>query len=155
MSQPSEERLSESASADSTPLPTARILQLKTRQSDLQRAIQQRAQESVERERNLDQEERRPKPLRWLIITAIAAVPVLLTLTAVDGFLRAFYRYIDVAAASAQSQHSESSEAAAPAGTPQSSESGVVLLQPMIVPEPVPTAAPGASPSDSAATPSS
>lgn len=150
MSQQSEERLPESAAADANPLPTARILQLRTR-SDLQRAIQQRAQESVERERDLDQEERRPKPLKWLIITVIAAIPVLLTLTAVDGFLRAFYRYIDVAASSAQ--QAPPSEPA-PETVLQSSEPGVVLLQPMTVPE-APTQATGAEAptADSAATP--
>lgn len=148
MSQQSEERLPESAASDANPLPTAQILQLKTR-SDLQRAIQQRAQESVERERDLDQEERRPKPLKWLIITAIAAIPVLLTLTAVDGFLRAFHRYLDVAVSS-QPQPSE----LAPEAVLQSSEPGVVMLQPMTVPEvPVQATTPEASKADSDATP--
>jgi hypothetical protein len=145
MTQPSEERLPESVSADANP-PTARILQLKTRQSDLQRAIQQRAQESVERERELDQEERRPKPLKWLVIASIAVIPVLLTFTAVDGFLRALHRYIDVAATSMQNQQSESSEAADPNATLQSSEPGVVLLQPIIVPESTPAPQPAPSP---------
>ena len=94
----------------------------------LQRAIQQRAQESVERERDLDQEERRPKPLKWLIIAAIASIPVILTLTAVDGFLRAFYSYMDVAAKSAPVQ-----TAPAPPSDEllQSNEPGVILLQPL------------------------
>jgi hypothetical protein len=133
MSQQSEERLPESASADTPSLPTARIVQLKSRQSDLQRAIQLRAQQSVERERDLDQERRRPKPLKWLIISAIAAVPVLLTIVAVDGFLRAFHKAMDMVITAPPPQ----GESPAPVEAPllQSSEPGVILLQPLNVPE--------------------
>lgn len=149
MSQQSEERLPESAAADANPLPTAQILQLKTR-SDLQRAIQLRAQESVERERDLDQEARRPKPVKWLIIAAIAAIPAVLTLVAVDGFLRAFHRYLDVAVSSAPQQPSE------PAAETvlQSSDPGVVMVQPITVPDaPQPAITPQAPNAESPATP--
>lgn len=148
MSQQSEERLPESAATDANPLPTARILQLKTR-SDLQRAIQQRAQESVERERDLDQEERRPKPLKWLIIAAIAAIPAVLTLVAVDGFLRAFHRYLDVAVSSQPQQPSEPAPE-----TVLQSDPGVVMVQPISVPEaPQPAITPEAPKAESSATP--
>jgi hypothetical protein len=131
MSQQSEERLPESASADANSLPSARILHLKSRQSDLQRAIQLRAQQSVERERELDQERRRPKPLKWLIISAIACIPVLLTLTAVDGFLRALHKYMDVAITSQpQVQPAAPVEEELPQSQP-----GVVMLQPLNTPE--------------------
>lgn len=149
MSQQSEERLPESAAADANSLPTAQILQLKTR-SDLQRAIQLRAQESVERERDLDQEARRPKPVKWLIIAAIAAIPAVLTLVAVDGFLRAFHRYLDVAVSSQPQQPSEPAETVL-----QSSDPGVVMVQPITVPEaPQPAITPEAPKAESSATPS-
>lgn len=149
MSQQSEERLPESASdAESTPT-TARILHLKSRHSDLQQAILQRAQQSVERERDLDQEERRPKPLKWLIIASIAAIPVVLTFTAVDGFLRAFYGYLDVAIAT----QPQGEPAPAEASLPQSSQPGVVMVQPVTADAPVvPATAPRAT-TDSAETP--
>lgn len=149
MSQQSEERLPESTSADADAAPGARILHLKTRQSDLQQAIRLRAQESVERERELDQEARRPKPLKWLIIAAIAAVPVVLTFTAVDGFLRAMHKYIDVAMASQPQVQPEAP--AEPEGPLQSNEPGVVLLQPMTLPDPQAAAEP--QPADSAPPP--
>lgn len=149
MSQQSEERLPESAATDANSLPTAQILQLKTR-SDLQRAIQLRAQESVERERDLDQEARRPKPVKWLIIAAIAAIPAVLTLVAVDGFLRAFHRYLDVAVSSQPQQPSEPAETVL-----QSSDPGVVMVQPITVPEATqPAITPEAPKAESSATPS-
>jgi hypothetical protein len=132
MSQQSEERLPESTPADTDAAPSAQILHLKTRQSDLQQAIRQRAHESIERERELDQEARRPKPLKWLIIASIAAIPALLTLIAVDGFLRAMHKYIDVAIAS-QPQAPEPAPAVSDEPL-QSNEPGVVLLQPMTLP---------------------
>ncbi len=148
MSQQSEERLPESASdAASTPT-TARILHLKSRHSDLQQAILQRAQQSVERERDLDQEERRPKPLKWLIIASIAAIPVVLTFTAVDGFLRAFYGYLDVAIATQPQGEPAPAEASL-----QSSQPGVVMVQPVTSDAPVPATAPQATTTDSAKTP--
>ncbi|MDY6949071.1 MAG: hypothetical protein SXG53_25530 [Pseudomonadota bacterium] len=143
MSQQPEERLTESA--ESNAAQGARILHLKARQYDLQRAIQQRAQESVEREAALDQEQRRPKPIKWLVVMAIAAIPALLTLTAVDGFLKVFHKYLDVAVASAEQQQAEAEAAAAAAAAAaeaaaplQSNEPGVILLQPLTAPEQVP-----------------
>ncbi len=150
MSQQSEERLTESAEAESNGEPGARILHMKARQYDLQRAIQQRAQESVEREAALDEERRRPKPLKWLIIMAIAAIPAVLTLTAVDGFLRAFHKYLDVAVQSAEQQQKEADEAAAAAAeanAPLQTQPGVVMLQPYSVPEQAPAQQQSAAPS--------
>jgi hypothetical protein len=149
MSQQSEERLAESSSADADAPPGARILHLKT-QSDLQQAIRQRAQYSLERERDLDQEARRPKPLKWLIIASIAAIPVVLTFTAVDGFLRALQKYVATAVATQpQGQPAQ----AAPEEPLQSNEPGVVLLQPMTVP-PIEAQAPAeAQPAEPATTP--
>ncbi|HEY0681527.1 MAG TPA: hypothetical protein VGD45_04300 [Steroidobacter sp.] len=142
MSQQSEERLPESASAEANGAPGARILHLKGRQYDLQKAIQQRAQESVEREAALDQEERRPKPLKWLVAAAIAAIPIVLTLTAVDSFLKVFHKYMNTVSVEVERQQAEAAaaqaaaEAAAAAEAPITSDTpGVVMLQPMTVPE--------------------
>jgi hypothetical protein len=141
MNQQSEERLAESAQSESNSASSARILHMKARQYDLQKAIQQRAQESVDREAAMDHEERRPKPLKWLVIMAIAAIPAVLTLTAVDGFLRVFHKYLDVATASAEQQQREADEAAAAAAeaaAPVQTQPGVVMLQPFTAPEQAP-----------------
>lgn len=149
MSQQSEERLPESASAEAG----ARILHLKGRQYDLQKAIQQRAQESVEREAALDHEERRPKPLKWLIAAAIAAIPIVLTLTAVDSFLKVFHKYMNTVTVQVERQQAEAAaaqaaaEAAAAAEAPITSDTpGVVMLQPMTIPEQKPAEQQSAAP---------
>jgi hypothetical protein len=128
MSQQSEERVAESGQSETDQQRSARILHLKSRQSELQRAIQQRAQESVEREAALDKEARRPKPLKWLVVMSIAAIPAILTLTAVDGFLKVFHKYLGVAAAQVEQQQREA-EAAEAAAAPIQNEPGVVMLQ--------------------------
>lgn len=152
MSQQSEDRLAESTPAGTESPAGARILHMKSTPYDLQRAIQQRAQESVEREANLDREERRPKPLKWLIISAIACLPIVVTLVLVDGFLRAFHRYLGITTAQ-QAQQAGGDGSEAPVETLQSSEPGVVLLQPMNIPEqaPVQQAAPEIPKIDSSA----
>jgi hypothetical protein len=141
MSQQSEERAPESTPESGDPQQGARILHLKSTHYDLQRAIQQRAQESVEREAELDREERRPKPLRWAIIFLIACVPIGATLFAVDGFLRVFHQYLNTISqqeqARAQSQAEAQAEAEAQA---PSNQPGVVMLQPVNPQAPAPDA---------------
>ena len=127
MTQQSEERLPASA-PDSTSQPaSATILPFERPQSDLQRAIQVRAQEAIDRDRDRDREERRPQPLKWLIIFVIALIPVVLIFGAVDGFLRAFYK-VNETYNSAPAQ-----PPAEPVAEPQepqiSNTPGVVLLQ--------------------------
>jgi hypothetical protein len=141
MSHQSDERAIESAQAETS----GRVLHMKARHYDLQKAIQQRAQESVEREAAMDEEQRRPKPLKWLVVMAIAAIPALLTLFAVDGFLRAFHGYLDVTVQETEKQQleaqaaAEAAAAAAEAAAPlQSNEPGVILLQPLKSPESAP-----------------
>lgn len=131
MTNSSEERLPEAAAAtqaDATS--SARILSFERPRSDLQRAIQQRAQDAIARERERDREVRRPQPVRTLIILAAATIPVLLLFGAVDGFVRAMHtaydRYFSQPAPPPPAQPVE------PA--PQSSEPGVVLLQPYEAP---------------------
>lgn len=132
MSQQSEEPLAESAESDPNELQSARILHMKARQYDLQRAIQQRAQESLDREAALDHEQRRPKPLKWLVVMSIAAIPAILTLIAVDGFLKVFHTYLDVTTEAAEQQQREAEAAAAAAAAaegPVQTQPGVVMLQ--------------------------
>jgi hypothetical protein len=127
MSNSSEERLPQATSA--TPAdapPSARILAFERPRSELQRAIQERAQDAIARDQERDREVRRPQPLRTLIILVIATIPVLLLFGAVDGFVRAMHsayeRYF--------SQPVSSSAPAQPVQpAPQASEPGVVLLQ--------------------------
>ena len=121
MSQQSEDRLEDSAPAPSVS-PSARILPFERPQSELQRAVQLRAQEAMEIERDREREAKKPAPLKWLVIFAIALIPVVLIFGAVDGFLRAFYRVNEI-------------YKSAPAPTPPSqsetaSQPGVVILQP-------------------------
>ncbi|HEX2495063.1 MAG TPA: hypothetical protein VHK24_14925 [Steroidobacter sp.] len=123
MSQHSEDRLDESTPP--SPEQSARILPFERPQSDLQRAIQLRAQEAIDLERERDREAKRPAPLRWLIVLAIAALPVVLIFGAVDGFLRAFYKVnetYNAAPAAPQSAQPEPSDL-------QSSTPGVVILE--------------------------
>jgi predicted nucleic acid-binding Zn ribbon protein len=124
MSQPSEERLGDTP-AESKPT-SARILPFERPPNDLQRAVQIRAQEALERER--ERGRTRPAPLRWAIIFVLALVPVVLIFAAVDGFVRAFQRMNDT-------------YSKMPAPAPQSAETpdtsatqqqpGVVILKPL------------------------
>ncbi len=147
MSQQSEERAAESAQSEAEQQQSARILHLKSRQYDLQKAIQQRAQEALDREAAMDKEERRPKPLKWLVVAAIAAIPAILTLTAVDGFLKVFHKYLGVVTAQVEQQQREAVAAAAAAeaaAAPIQNQPGVVMLQSL--PAEAPAAQPSAAP---------
>jgi hypothetical protein len=122
MTQHSEERLPETEGAPSA-RGGARILPFERPQSELQRAIQQRAQEALDRDAELDREKRRPQPLKWLTIFALACIPVLLTIVAVDGFLRVFHKV-----AAIYSEAPPAQEQQAPPSDAQS-QPGVVMLQ--------------------------
>jgi hypothetical protein len=120
MTQHSEERLPEMEDAQSVRA-GARILPFERPQSELQRAIQQRAQEALDRDAELDREKRRPQPVKWLTIFALACIPVLLTIVAVDGFLRVFHKVADM--------YSSPPQQAQPAETESNSTPGIVMLQ--------------------------
>ncbi len=113
MTQHSEERLPETEGAASVRT-GARILPFERPQSELQRAIQQRAQETIDLNLERDREKRRPQPLKWAAIFALACVPVVLTLGAVDGFLRVFHQvtatFSSMPAPEAQEQQTAPSE---------------------------------------------
>jgi hypothetical protein len=128
MTQHSEERLPETEGAPSVRT-GARILPFERPQSELQRAIQQRAQETIDLNRERDREKRRPQPLKWAAIFALACVPVALTLGAVDGFLRVFHQ---VTATFSSAPAPEPQEEVAPAE--MQSTPGVVMLESYDVP---------------------
>ena len=121
MTQHSEERLP--ATDGTPPVPSgARILPFERPQSELQKAIQQRAQEALDRDRELDREKRRPQPLKWLTIFALACIPVVLTVIAVDGFLRVFHKVAETYSSAPAPQQQQ--EAAPPESRP-----GIVMLE--------------------------
>jgi hypothetical protein len=121
MTQHSEERLPEAEGAPSARA-GAQILPFERPQSDLQRAIQQRAQQALDRDAELDREKRRPQPVKWLTIFALACIPVLLTIVAVDGFLRVFHKVADMYSDPPAQQQ------AAPEA-PDQSRPGIVMLE--------------------------
>lgn len=101
----------------------ARILPFERPQSELQRAIQQRAQEALDLDRERAEEKRRPQPLKWITIFALACIPVLLTIVAVDGFLRVFHKVMETYSSEPQQQQT------APAETESVSRPGIVMLE--------------------------
>jgi hypothetical protein len=126
MSQPSEERLGD-APAENKPT-SARILPFERPPNDLQRAVQIRAQEALERER--ERGRTRPAPLRWAIMFVLALVPVVLIFAAVDGFVRAFQRMNDTY--SKMPVPASTEPATADDGSSNATqEPGVVILKPI------------------------
>jgi hypothetical protein len=121
MSQPSEERLIESAEA---PQESARILPFERPPSELQKAVQLRAQEALDLDR--ERAKTKPAPLRWAIMFVLALIPVLLLVAGIDAFVRVFHHINDVYSkmpvpAAAEPQPSATEE-------PQT-QPGVVMLQ--------------------------
>jgi cytoskeletal protein RodZ len=121
------------------------ILPFERPQSDLQRAIQQRAQDALDRDAELDREKRRPQPLKWLTIFALACIPVLLTFVAVDGFLKVFHKV-----AAMYSDESTQQQAAPPEDTASGSQPGIVMLESYDAP----SATQRSAPADSSSPPS-
>jgi hypothetical protein len=122
MTQHSEERVPEAEDAPSARA-GALILPFERPQSELQRAIQERAQHALDRDAELNREQRRPQPLKWLAIFALACIPVLLTFVAVDGFLRVFHKV------AAMYSSEPTQQEAAPPATESSSRPGIVMLE--------------------------
>ena len=61
--------------------------------TELQRALQQRAQESLERSR--DRAKTKPAPLKWAVMFVLALVPVLALVAGIDAFVRVFHKIND------------------------------------------------------------
>jgi hypothetical protein len=121
MTQSSEDRLPEEA-ASSAPR-SAQILPFERPRSELQKAVQARAQEALDLDRDRTRAARKISPLRALVIFAIAAVPVYLMFSAVDGFVRALHRVNAML-----EEKSPPPAPSVPQQAPQSSEPGVVIL---------------------------
>lgn len=146
MSQQSEDRVDESAREPVAP-PSARILPFERPQSDLQRAVQLRAQEAMDLDRDRDREANKPAPLRWLVILLIAAIPVILIFAAVDAFLRVFHKVNETYSTMPAPQQEEPGSDASPL---VSSQPGVVLLQPLEAAAPKETPADNQKPASDA-----
>jgi len=131
MSHTSEDRLPSAAESQEG----ARILPFERPQSELQKAVQLRAQDNMERIRKREEEKRRPNPLRVAIVMVLAAIPVILIFGAVDKFLTAVQKYtasFDAAPAQTESQPEP------PPPIESSSEPGMVFLQPNLESEKTP-----------------
>lgn len=121
MSQHSEERLP-------TPFEqrarSAQILPFERPQSDLQKAVQLRAQEEIELKRRREETHKAPVA-RWIIGLAVALLPVLALIVGLDGFLRVFHQI------NAMYESMPSPEPVPAVEEPLPNEPGVVMLRPM------------------------
>lgn len=122
MTQHSEDRIEDAAPPPST---SAQILPFERPQSELQRAVQQRAQERMDLDR--ERSRSKPAPLRWALIALIALIPVVLVFGAIDRLLHVFYKINDQFQSAPATQPAQPQ--VQPAPTP--SEPGVVILQPV------------------------
>jgi hypothetical protein len=84
MSQPSEDRLPEPEQPQ-----RVQVLPSERPTSELQRAVQLRAQESMERQRV--RASKRPNPIRRVVAFALALIPVTLLFLGIDALLRVFH----------------------------------------------------------------
>jgi hypothetical protein len=126
MNQPFEDPLRDPAAPVSSN--TARILPFERPPTDLQRAVQSRAQEAIERER--ERSRTKPAPLRWAVIFLLALVPVVLIFAGVDAFVRAFHR-INETYSNMPAPAPEITEQTPAEPEVIQQETGVVMLQPM------------------------
>lgn len=102
---------------------TARIIPFERPPTDLQRAVQLRAQEALDRDR--DRQRTKPAPLRWAVILLLAMIPVVLIFAAVDAFVRVFHHVN----ASFSTMPEPSTTNQAPRES--ASQPGVVMLSPL------------------------
>lgn len=116
----------------------AQVLPFERPQSDIQRAVQERAQEAMEL--NRARSRFRVTPLRWLLIFAIATIPVFLTSAAMDGVLRGMHMLDAMYEKQDAAERAEHPPAAAETETQGAQEPGVVMLKPLSEPTPAPPA---------------
>ncbi len=124
MTHSSEERLTESGHEPNPA--SAQILPFHRPPTDLQRAIQARAQETLELERELERERSRPAPARWTIMCVLALVPVAVVVAGVDAFVRAFHHINEKYSNMPVPEQTEPVPAEMPTQEP-----GIVMLQPL------------------------
>jgi hypothetical protein len=126
MSQHSEERASDHV----VPINAkARVIPFERPQSELQKAVQQRAQETIDRERDRARQQRPPAWKRAFVL-ALAAVPVVLTFGAAIGFVSALRQFNTAVFEGAKNTPPQSAQGA----TPSTAEPDVVILQPYEAP---------------------
>jgi hypothetical protein len=127
MSQHSEERVSDPVVPIN--VKAARVIPFERPQSELQKAVQQRAQETLERER--DRANQKPPAWRRALVLVLAAVPVVLTFGAALGFVGALRQFNSAVFEGAKNSEQQQSPPAG-ASTPSQPEPGVVMLQPYV-----------------------
>lgn len=123
MTHSSEERLDDSSAEPKSD--SARILPFQRPPTDLQRAIQMRAQEAIDRDLERDRERSRRAPVRRSIMFVLALIPVAVVVSGVDAFVRVFHHINDTYS----KMPAPEQPAAVSAETP-TQEPGVVMLQP-------------------------
>jgi hypothetical protein len=102
----------------------AQVLPFERPRSELQRAVQMRALESIELQRA--RANTRPNPIRRIAMFALALIPVGLLFIAIDGLLRVFHHMNDLY----NSPEANTAPAPETEADITQSEPGVVLLQP-------------------------
>lgn len=126
MSQHSEERVSDQVVSINA---KARVVPFERPQSELQKAVQQRAQEAIDRER--DRAKQKPAAWKRAFVLVLAAVPVVLTFGAAIGFVSALRQFNTAVFEGAKNSPPPSVQGANPA----SAEPDVVILQPYDAPQ--------------------
>ena len=121
MSQHSEERVSDQVVSING---KSRVVPFERPQSELQKAVQQRAQEAIDRER--DRAKQRPAAWKRAFVLVLAAVPVVLTFGAAIGFVSALRQFNTAVFEGAKDAPPQSAQGANPAPA----EPDVVILQP-------------------------
>jgi hypothetical protein len=143
MTQSSEDRLPDQA-APSTQK-SAQILPFERPRSELQKAVQLRAQEALDLDRDRTRAARKISPLRAIVIFALAAIPVYLMFSAFDSFVRVLHRV------NAMLDEQPLPPAPPPVQQPGPSEPGVVILVTPTEGRATGSATPGATPPTSEA----
>lgn len=112
--------------------PKGRVLPFEKPQNAMQRAVQVRAQEQVERQRY------KPKvaPLRVVVTVGVALLPVLLLLGAADIFVRGMHLIMSMHAAKAPTQQSAPQPVQPAPEQPVQQQEGVIMLVPPQASEP-------------------
>jgi hypothetical protein len=126
MSQHSEERVSDQVVSINGK--AARVIPFERPQSELQKAVQQRAQEAIDRER--DRARQKPPAWKRAFVLVLAAVPVVLTFGAAIGFVSALRQFNTAVFDGAKTSPPQSAQGANPAPA----EPDVVILQPYDAP---------------------
>jgi hypothetical protein len=120
MNQYSEERASDVV----VPLPVrGQVVPFERPQSELQRAVQERAQERIDRARSKP----RIGPMRMIVTIAVATIPVLILLGMINGAVRGIHLLTNFYAARATATATTKSP---PSPTAKPQQSDVVLLVP-------------------------